>query len=59
MKYDRRGSLKEESLDATLQIMINGPDVDTFDAEKYARLWVNTGEHLKTDAGPEYGGIQN
>ena len=48
-RYDRRARLIQETLDAILRIRINGPDIDEFNAMKYAKLWKSAGKML-TDA---------
>lgn len=38
--------LKPETLDAILRIRINGPEIEEFDAIRYARLWAKEGRML-------------
>lgn len=48
-RYDRRSSLVTDTLDAILRLRINGPNIEEFDALKYAKLWEQAGKML-TDA---------
>ncbi len=57
-KFDRRGTLSQEKLEAILRIMINGPSVEQFDSLKYAKEWISK-SHLATDEGRSAGGISN
>ncbi len=49
IKYDRRSSLRGESLNAHLRIRVNGRDTKYFKAVKYAMYWVATG-HMLSDS---------
>ena len=48
-RYDRRSLLTADTLDALLRIRINGPNIEDFNAVKYARLWEKAG-HILTDS---------
>ena len=44
--YDRRSSLVTDTLDYFLRLRINGPNIEEFDALKYAKLWAQVGKML-------------
>ncbi len=48
MKYDRRSSLLASTVDSMMQLKVNGPPLETFDAQYYANFWLREG-HYSSD----------
>lgn len=40
VKTTKRSSLNHENLESIMRIKINGPDIEHFDAKRYAAYWV-------------------
>ena len=48
VRTKRRSSLKGTTVSNLMRIRMNGPDIDRFDAAKYAREWLRD-DHMRSD----------
>ncbi len=50
-RYDRRNRLTPSHLDDILRVRINGPLIENFDADRYAKKWLQTHKRTEDETG--------